>query len=345
MSVIDIAVPPNPVVPSTQADYLAVCGSSSPYYKLYYQGTLVTVADDLPPGAAQGIAINPQKTVMMIVTYASPYVTFYTLDAGNKPVKISNPATLPPDAAECCCWSPEGRYAAVGHDTSPYVTIYDFNSGSPVKVSNPSSLPTSRPQNECLAWNGPSDNDSMLAAAVRSTPYCHAWTFDGSTFDVCTNPGTVPANIPNGCDVNDDGDRLFISSSDGTNPIYLASRSGTTLTKLAYPAAMGGAARSGKFINGGAHLIVGNGSTLDRYSFDGTTATRITSPSLSSVGTTMTSSFYHKPSGALFCGGGSSTLRNYQAVDGLGEVFSHTAYAAANTPSTSLTNNNGISLV
>ena len=41
-------------------------------------------------------------------------------------------------------------FLAVGHATSPYITIYDWNTGSPVKISNPGTLPSS--QGWSAAW-------------------------------------------------------------------------------------------------------------------------------------------------------------------------------------------------
>jgi WD40 repeat protein len=335
--IFDIAA--QPAAASNQVTYTAVAGNNSPYFKVY-DGTLTALTNpaSLPGGAATGVALSPNKDMVVVTTYSSPYVHFYTLDGSAQPVKLSNPATLPPDAAESVAWSDDGKWVVVGHDTSPFITIYDMTSGAPVKISDPATLPTSRPQANGVAFDGQS---AVLAVTQRLTPFMLVYDISGSTFTALTNPASLPAAQPYGVAVNEAGTAIVYAELT-SNGVFLVDKDGTTLTKLSDPASNVNNCRAPFFYGDDGYFAIAAGSNLEPYSFDGTTATKQTTPE--AAATTIVASAFHKPSGLSLVAAGTN-VEMHQPFNALGQSFGFDHKASANPISPGIGNVNAVAMV
>lgn len=151
--------------------------------------TYIPVAFSLGFDALAVVDSTITDTPMFAISHTgTPFISIYN-SAYNK---LSNPATLPAGAnAWSCAWSPNGRYLAVGTDTTPFIQVYDFNSGSPVKLANPATLPADDIYG--IAWHPSGD---FFVCVGDNTTVAEVYFVNGTTI---TRAGTTPSALGVAC--------------------------------------------------------------------------------------------------------------------------------------------------
>ena len=104
-----------------------------------------------------------------------------------------NPERLPnPTSAGASpnqpAWSPNGRFLAMGISGGT-IAVYDWISGSPVKVSNPSTDGTVR-------WCAWSPNSRYLACGINGTPWINIFDYNTGSPVKLANPNSLPGGQP-----------------------------------------------------------------------------------------------------------------------------------------------------
>lgn len=82
-----------------------------------------------------------------------------------------------------------GTYLAVAHHLSPYITIYRRSGDTFAKLSNPSTLPTSRGRSVAFDPSG-----TYLAVAHFESPYITIYKRSGDVFTKLNDPSTLPTD-------------------------------------------------------------------------------------------------------------------------------------------------------
>lgn len=146
-----------------------------------------------------------------------------------------------------------------------------FPWSSPIKLSDPITIPTDAPLNgggPSCAW---SPNGEYLAVNSNSSPFVTIYQRQGVTFTKLADPGTLPSNAARASAWSPDGQFLAL----GTN-VY--QRVGSVFTKLTTPTTA--AARGCAWSPSGEFLAISgvSGSPVLIWQLAGTTFTQLSSP-------------------------------------------------------------------
>jgi hypothetical protein len=142
---------------------------------------------------------------------------------------------------------------AVAHNTSPFITIYDQQVDSFVKLSNPSSLPSSD------GWGVAFSNDDVyMAVSTEASPFVTIYKRSGDDFAKLANP---TGGLPTGTGVQPtfSNDGVYLAVAHDNSPfVTIYKRSGDDFTKLANPTGglPTGTAWGVAFSNDGVYMAV-----------------------------------------------------------------------------------------
>lgn len=171
-------------------------------------------------------------------------VHLYGMDAGggaDVPARLADPAAGLPGQCLGLSWSPDGRYLVATHENSPYITIYDWQSGSPVKIANPSVLPLgSYCYGSCWSPDGrylvvtSSANRNLLSASTALARYITIYDWQTGSPVKIADPAQ-PDFSAYACAWSLDGNWMAVAHSNGSG-LTLYSVSGGVFTKVAQPA-------------------------------------------------------------------------------------------------------------
>ena len=158
--------------------------------------------------------------------------------------------------------------------------IWDFT--SPVKLTNPATLPTG------IGFGTSWSPDGQFLTVVHSTtPFITIYQRSGTTFTKLANPATLPTGTGFGAAWSPDGQFLTVGHS--TTPfITIYQRNGTTFTKLSDPATLPpNTGRGMAWSPNGQFLTVTHNVTpfITIYERSGTTFTKLTDPATLPTGT------------------------------------------------------------
>lgn len=212
----------------------------------------------------------------------SPFINNYAI-SGSTFTKLANPASLPPGTVRAVAWSHDGRYEAVGHDTSPFITVYDWNTGSPVKIADPSGPDLPGGVVSGAAWS----NDLELCCAHSGGDNMTRYSLSTGSFVKLAAPAVPPSSASQACAYSDDGAYLALGIASSPN-VFAYSRSAGVLTKLSNPADLPAGAGTGvAWSIGGAYLSVSHGTTpfVTIYLRTGSTLGKISNPTTLPAGT------------------------------------------------------------
>ena len=141
----------------------------------------------------------------------------------------------------------------MGHLTTPFVTIYDWNTGSPVKIANPATLPT----NGCYsaAW---SPDGRYLAVGHGTTPFVTIYDWQSGSPVKIADPATLPGNAGFAAGWSLDGRYLAIGCA-GTPFVTIYDWNTGSPVKIANPATLPPEAGTGiAWSPDGRYLAVSN---------------------------------------------------------------------------------------
>ncbi len=182
----------------------------------------------------------------------------------------------------------QGTASGICHETiskgNLVSTRRHFGFDTPLKLTNPASLPTGNGQR--VAYSA--DGIYLAVGNTTTSPFLHICKRSGDTYTKLVNTYTGIANAVYGVAWSPDGTYLAVAVS-GTAP-YLAiyKRSGDTFTKLTDPSVMpAGGAQGLTFSSDGVYLAVVHVGApyITIYKRSGDTFTKLTDPAISPVGT------------------------------------------------------------
>ena len=182
---------------STGITYFLVGTTGSPKHRFFrWNNGVLTSLPGLTPapsgsGSITSLAWRPDNSYVAVGTVGpGPYLYFYAWDEQNETLtKIADPSDLPTSIVRSVAWSPDGRYLAAGLQSSPYIIIYDWNSGSPVKIPDPATLPTGG-YLPAVTW---SPDGRYLAIAHANSPYITIYDWSSGSPVKIPDPAILPA--------------------------------------------------------------------------------------------------------------------------------------------------------
>lgn len=153
-------------------------------------------------------------------------------------------------------------------------------SETPNIIENPASLPSDPFK---TAW---SPNGEFLSINYLTAPGVALYQRTGSSFNLLTEPASIPSSAERGSSFSNDGQFLALGTTNAVEKMVIYQRDGIEFTKLTTPASLGiGSTFDIAFSPTTEFLaIVSGGSGLDRrpylriYQRDGTTFTKIADP-------------------------------------------------------------------
>jgi WD40 repeat protein len=168
-----------------------------------------------------------------------------------------------------------GDYSGNLRNNTQVLFPWDEN---PVKLADPATVPTTG-GSRAIAW---SPNGEFLTLCNGFTPFIWNYQRAGTTFNLLSDPATLPGTSIDGCGWSPDGE--FLAVLGGSLTIY--QRSGTTFTKLADPATLPGSSPNqagtsiawspnGEFL---ATCSTSSAPYINVYQRDGTTFTKLAAP-------------------------------------------------------------------
>lgn len=132
-------------------------------------------------------------SVFRVLTWNMP-----TLCALVFSVSVDQPATS-------TVWRRDGRYLAASSHFTPYVAVYDFDSGTPVKLPDPTVLPTGPGMG--IVW---SPDGRYLAVGHQNSPYITIYDFSSGTLVKISDPTTLPTGLTRSVAWSPDGRYLCV---------------------------------------------------------------------------------------------------------------------------------------
>lgn len=224
-------------------------------------------------------------SVYLKSAYAALVATMDITVEWSAPAKIANPATLPAGDAYFVAWSPNGRYMLVTHSTTPFITIYDWNTGSPVKISNPSGLPSASNSTAKPVWSP--NGRYMVVANANTSPYLYFYDWNSGSPVRLSNPATLPTGQIYEMEFSPDGRYLAVAHDASPFITFYDLNSGSPV-KVSDPAALPpNDAETVGWSPDGRYLVVGHQASpyITIYDWNTGSPVKISNPSSLPVGT------------------------------------------------------------
>lgn len=188
--------------------YLATCGTTSPFIRVYSvsgSGTNAVVSDagatfngtatgSLPATGVQGCQFNPAGDAFVATEASSPFIDLYQV-GGTSFTRCKDPSSLPTSAPIDVTWDDDSTFSAPDGGSLFHLNIYSTGSlvgGScqATKSTEPAVLPTSGINGVDFSPDG-----NILTLGVTNSPFILQYNFPALT--QITAPSSLPAGKVN----------------------------------------------------------------------------------------------------------------------------------------------------